>query len=493
MRPFGVTKTPEGLRFAHVSGIEGHVKSSDEISYTKSELKYVEEQYMISSDRDEDEGLVDVLFTWSWPQEIKKTSFSVPESNLIGPLIWNLKPRYIFAPSHDHFDHFERKPYENVDMKSGEFFHSTRFIALASAKDSNDREMKKKWIYALNLIPGKFLTPLSLAKRPDDCTSNPFSPIASSDSKGESSSMTESSAPNYFFQVSGDLGSKRRYDHDISAAQLKRPPSGYVCKKCHGSDHFFRDCIYKDSNLNSNSKTYVCHICHEPGHLIRNCPKRDERTDRATDEKSRAVAPGSCWFCLSNPAAQKHLIVDIGEEVYLALAKGPLTPEHVIIVPIEHISSTASDFDLVMKEELEKFMRKVSESHEGKQSIFFRMSSNPSHHYHLQSVSVDSGKLQSFLEFLEDFSIKLGYNFKESGSGDSLINGSFFEFSYINSGGKIIRLAHTYDPSAFFPAQYGRQVLANFLNIEGGADWKKQLYTEEDEKIFVSHLKNSKK
>ena len=269
MRPFGVTKTPEGLRFAHVSGIEGHVKSSDEISYTKSELKYVEEQYMISSDRDEDEGLVDVLFTWSWPQEIKKTSFSVPESNLIGPLIWNLKPRYIFAPSHDHFDHFERKPYENVDMKSGEFFHSTRFIALASAKDSNDREMKKKWIYALNLIPGKFLTPLSLAKRPDDCTSNPFSPIASSDSKGESSSMTESSAPNYFFQVSGDLGSKRRYDHDISAAQLKRPPSGYVCKKCHGSDHFFRDCIYKDSNLNSNSKTYVCHICHEPGHLIR--------------------------------------------------------------------------------------------------------------------------------------------------------------------------------------------------------------------------------
>lgn len=29
-----------------------------------------------------------------------------------------------------------------------------------------------------------------------------------------------------------------------------------------------------------------------------------------------------CWFCLASPAVEKHLVVTVGNRVYLALAKG---------------------------------------------------------------------------------------------------------------------------------------------------------------------------
>ena len=69
---------------------------------------------------------------------------------------------------------------------------------------------------------------------------------------------------------------------------------------------------------------------------------------------NREVGPDECWFCLSNPALTKHLIVTIGEECYLTFPKGSLVPTrglgqhndaeickvpgggHVLIVPIAH-------------------------------------------------------------------------------------------------------------------------------------------------------------
>jgi diadenosine tetraphosphate (Ap4A) HIT family hydrolase len=55
----------------------------------------------------------------------------------------------------------------------------------------------------------------------------------------------------------------------------------------------------------------------------------------------------SCWFCLSNPKVEKHLIVSVGSEIYVTLAKGPIvSPDdseskvpglgHLLLVPITH-------------------------------------------------------------------------------------------------------------------------------------------------------------
>jgi len=55
------------------------------------------------------------------------------------------------------------------------------------------------------------------------------------------------------------------------------------------------------------------------------------------DRKRKRREERPCWFCLSNEQVEKHIIVDIAEEYYLTVAKGPLEPcEHIIIIPIEH-------------------------------------------------------------------------------------------------------------------------------------------------------------
>lgn len=66
-----------------------------------------------------------------------------------------------------------------------------------------------------------------------------------------------------------------------------------------------------------------------------------------------------CWFCLSNPNTEKHLIVSVGKFMYLgkkkklphihltkkkkktstALAKGSLVNDHCLILPISHVTS----------------------------------------------------------------------------------------------------------------------------------------------------------
>lgn len=48
---------------------------------------------------------------------------------------------------------------------------------------------------------------------------------------------------------------------------------------------------------------------------------------------------GPCWFCLGSPEVEKHLVVSVGTNVYLALAKGGLTEEHILVLPIGHFQS----------------------------------------------------------------------------------------------------------------------------------------------------------
>lgn len=57
-----------------------------------------------------------------------------------------------------------------------------------------------------------------------------------------------------------------------------------------------------------------------------------------------------CWFCLATEHVAAHLIVSVGNETYLSLAKGSLNEEHVLILPIVHVSSS---FDLTSEQAIE--------------------------------------------------------------------------------------------------------------------------------------------
>jgi hypothetical protein len=63
---------------------------------------------------------------------------------------------------------------------------------------------------------------------------------------------------------------------------------------------------------------------------------------RTHEEASGSSMPiSSCWFCLATPGVDSHLVASVGRELYLALAKGGLSGENVLLVPIAHLASSA--------------------------------------------------------------------------------------------------------------------------------------------------------
>lgn len=97
--------------------------------------------------------------------------------------------------------------------------------------------------------------------------------------------------------------------------------------------------------------------------------------------------PEACWFCLSSPNIDTHLVVSVGDHCYCALAKGPLCAGHVLVLPIEHQPSTIS-LSLDAQMELEKYKYAIRECFraQGKAAIFFEryLQLRAGTHAHLQ-------------------------------------------------------------------------------------------------------------
>lgn len=92
-----------------------------------------------------------------------------------------------------------------------------------------------------------------------------------------------------------------------------------------------------------------------------------------------------CWFCLSSPNVESHLITSVGEYYYCALAKGPLLPDHVLIMPIEHTPNTLS-LPLECEKELEQLQSSLKAyfKKQGKEVVFFEWVFKRGSHANLQ-------------------------------------------------------------------------------------------------------------
>mmetsp|Transcript_41033 Transcript_41033/g.39548 ORF Transcript_41033/g.39548 Transcript_41033/m.39548 type:complete len:173 (+) Transcript_41033:149-667(+) len=63
-----------------------------------------------------------------------------------------------------------------------------------------------------------------------------------------------------------------------------------------------------------------------------------------------------CWFCFDNPNIEKHLIFYESKSFYLALPKGPIADEHVLIVPKKHLAHSVQ-----LNEEEEKELKEIQD------------------------------------------------------------------------------------------------------------------------------------
>ena len=123
--------------------------------------------------------------------------------------------------------------------------------------------------------------------------------------------------------------------------------------------------------------------------------------------------PSECFFCLSNPTANTHLVTSIAEETYLTIAKGPLPtqttfpslahPCHLLIISMSHSPTFASISDEAERkrtyEEMQRYRTSLNTMIQTKGkgelgSVTFEVSRGAGVHLHWQYLPVPKEMVQ---------------------------------------------------------------------------------------------------
>ncbi len=173
--------------------------------------------------------------------------------------------------------HYERQPYRNHRVLNDAARHVTRFIGLGRVGNAE----KRKWVYAFNIVPLKHIDRSELVKQPAEATDAPYNAV------------------------------------EVAAA----------AERLQGGGGGQQGGFFWDMNAPMDDRK---------GNRRRN---NQDDFGGGGQKRQRREPAGPCWFCLSGSEVEKHLIVSIGDHAYLALPKGGLTPDHVLILPIAHHAS----------------------------------------------------------------------------------------------------------------------------------------------------------
>jgi hypothetical protein len=407
----GLYITVHGVRLAYYMSKEAQEYSEEgKFSVSPEELEE-RRQSLMSMSRAEDFGGVDILITRYWPKGVTFDSNWVaagdrvaPEGNLkVTELNVTLRPKYHFIAGRDI--HFERVPFRQARFTPGTPIHVCRFIVLADVGNSQ----QLKWLYALNVSPivvsseSTTMPPRSnsIVEEPAGTTNSPFEGLVDKSllirekrkwGPGGGTHVA-TGFPNVFFDMRYERGKRAK------TGDKHGPPSTYRCHRCGQGGHWKPECpknrLEGTATYRVPPQGYVCRICHESGHFIQQCPRRQDRSsagnEGGTGERYVPSVMESCWFCLSNPEIDRHLIASVGTEAYLALAKGGLTENHLLLVPISHVSSMADlgDQALIEFQMYKRILRDFYRTTENLSLVFYETNFR-SHHAHTQIFPLPS-------------------------------------------------------------------------------------------------------
>lgn len=205
-----------------------------------------------------------------------------------------------------------------------------------------------------------------------------------------------------------------------------------------------------------------------------------------------------CWFCLSSPDVESHLMLSIGESYYCALAKGALVQNHALLVPIEHCPNT-----LMMPSETEMELESYKNAlnmyfkNQAMEVVFFEWIFQHGPHANLQAVPIPVSKASNVQRIFKLAAKKLGFEFavvnsdSDSNEGRKLLRSQYDGKSslfYVELPGGTI-LLHLVDDKEKFPVQFGREVLAGLLNMPERADWRNCKLNKDEELQMVESFK----
>ncbi|CAO3567360.1 unnamed protein product [Mortierella alpina] len=557
----GVMTTAQAVKIASLSGTyDSAIYEADQEEedfdkslllgrYTKSDVDALVSAVKPVSIMDTAKSGVDIFLSHEWPAGIAKDGSTPPApANLsastfsmpLAKATASLQPRYHFAANAGQF--WERAPYRNTNGAE----HATRFIGLGEVDNKN----KQRWFYAFNLVPlAAVADDVLKASITANATDSPLANAAElkrgrAQAEGESFFWDNKRARNeppagYVCNRCGQPG------HFIKECTVERQnnrvPEGYICNKCHEPGHLIRDCpLIKEENAAKAAAAaaggaggttggaggrplpegYVCKICSQPGHYIRDCPSASSQQSAKQQQP-----PPPCWFCLSNPEIDKNLIVSIGTEMYMTMAKGqlPITPSslipgggHVLLITINHYSSFQT-VDAEARADLESEMKKYKDGlrrlfeSKGAAMVTWELSQGGGkmQHAHLQIMAVPQQSVgaveKQFREDIESFFIadtRQGRNqapahtaaWKDdeeasSSASSSSGPGSREGFFKVELNGKV--MVCPIPERQWVNVQFGRTVLAKVLETPERANWKSCVKVADEERQDSNAFKSA--
>ncbi|XP_045138727.1 CWF19-like protein 1 isoform X3 [Portunus trituberculatus] len=364
---------------------------------------------------------IDILLTSQWPNVVcnyAKKPEGCDPQSSGSSMISRLA--FKLRPRY-HFCGTEGTYYERLPYRNHKvLLEPTRHVTrfIGLAKVGNPE--KQKWLYAFNITPMSKCEPTELVKQPPDVTECPF-----------------------------------------SDSNIAHPPKQRSGKDTRGAQFFY------DMNAKMGD---------ERGQKRKGGGEGGER------KRLPPKPTGPCWFCLASPEVEKHLVVSVGDHTYLALAKGGLVSEHLLILPITHFQSTP-DLDDDCLQEIEKFKKalKAMFKKKGKRAVFFERNYR-SQHLQIQVVPVSNEAalhlMETFTNTAESCSIELDEIPKLSNISQIAPPGTPYFYVELPTGEK---LYHRVKKN--FPLQFGREVLASppILNVTERIDWRECKMSKEEE------------
>jgi hypothetical protein len=188
----------------------------------------------------------------------------------------------------------------------------------------------------------------------------------------------------------------------------------------------------------------------------------------------------SCWFCLGEKV-EKHLFITIGNYFYVALAKGGLSDEHVIISSILHNTPSTVLLEPPNKEELKMWKDSLRQYYDSKNMapIFYEhyTQRENGHHLHIQvipmlkSIPIDDVS-DAFKRAGNRLNNRLKWRFLNNCENlfnivgkDSYALVELPGFNNFNNNAMITRLEER------IPSNFGRSACVDLLNVPN-LDWK---------------------
>lgn len=129
--------------------------------------------------------------------------------------------------------------------------------------------------------------------------------------------------------------------------------------------------------------------------------KRSKNSDYSYKKLKTEFDQTKCWFCLSSPEVSKHLVIAVGTEVYIALARGGLVEDHMLISPITHHQSLSVLPSNILKE-MKQYKEAITNYFASKNRVpvFFERNYKTSH-CQLQAVPIHKNQTAVVKEMFE--------------------------------------------------------------------------------------------